>query len=90
MRTSTRRPNTAVMAIGGFTGSDPTPTLSQFIDDVSHHEVTYYLVENNGNDHRPGGPTRDRGHADIAAWVAGHFTPATVGSATVYDLSSPR
>ncbi|TSE00481.1 glycosyltransferase family 39 protein [Skermania sp. ID1734] len=27
------------------------------------------------------------GHQDIADWVAAHFTPTTVGSATVYDLT---
>ena len=82
--------NTAVMAIGGFSGSDPTPTLSQFIDNVTNHRVTYYIVQNNpDNNHGPGGsgPRDGPGHPDIAAWVAGHFTAVTVGSATVYDLS---
>ncbi|WP_405132904.1 ArnT family glycosyltransferase [Nocardia sp. NBC_01388] len=40
--------STAVMAIGGFSGSDPTPTLSQFIDYVKNHQVTYYLVQQGG------------------------------------------
>jgi 4-amino-4-deoxy-L-arabinose transferase-like glycosyltransferase len=77
---------TAVMAIGGFSGSDPTPTLSQFIDDVTHHRVAYYIVQNPKGG---GGPGRDRGHADITNWVASHFTPTKLGSVTVYDLSTP-
>ncbi|MFF2108750.1 ArnT family glycosyltransferase [Rhodococcus koreensis] len=44
---------TAVMAVGGFTGSDPAPTLGQFIDDITGHRVTYYIVENRGDDQQP-------------------------------------
>ena len=35
---------TAVMAIGGFSGTDPTPTLQQFQSDVARHLVRYYLA----------------------------------------------
>src|SRR5678815_168052 len=38
---------TPVMAIGGFSGSDPAPTLGQFQDDVAQHKVAYYIVVNN-------------------------------------------
>jgi 4-amino-4-deoxy-L-arabinose transferase-like glycosyltransferase len=75
--------NTAVMAIGGFSGSDPVPTLDQFIDDVHTHKISYYVLQNNHGH----GPGRSHAHADIEAWVAHHFTPVTVGSATVYDLT---
>jgi 4-amino-4-deoxy-L-arabinose transferase-like glycosyltransferase len=79
--------NTAVMAIGGFSGTDPTPTLAQFQDDVAHHRVAYYVASNN----RGRGPGwTARGHADIAGWVAHTFRSAQVGSATVYDLSAPK
>jgi 4-amino-4-deoxy-L-arabinose transferase-like glycosyltransferase len=78
---------TAVMAIGGFTGSDPTPTLAQFQDDVARHKVAYYIVANNHN-RWPGRSNRD--HADIAKWVAASFPATTVGDATVYDLSAPK
>ncbi|MGQ4599440.1 glycosyltransferase family 39 protein [Nocardia sp. R6R-6] len=40
----------AVMAIGGFSGSDPTPTLAQFQTDVQDGRVSYYIVQNNGRD----------------------------------------
>jgi 4-amino-4-deoxy-L-arabinose transferase-like glycosyltransferase len=78
---------TAVMAIGGFSGSDPVPTLSQFRDDVAQHKVTYYVTINNRG-HGPG--WGNRGHADIANWVAATFKPTNVGNATVYDLSVPK
>jgi 4-amino-4-deoxy-L-arabinose transferase-like glycosyltransferase len=77
--------NTAVMAIGGFSGNDPVPTLNEFIDDVHSHRVSYYIVvQNHGF-----GPSRGRGHSDIARWVTDHFTPIKVGPATVYDLTKP-
>lgn len=78
---------TAVMAIGGFSGTDPAPTLEQFQDDVAQHKVAYYVVVNN-HDH---GPARSNGgHADIAKWVSASFRSTTVGDATVYDLSAPK
>ncbi|WP_410430960.1 ArnT family glycosyltransferase [Mycolicibacterium sphagni] len=75
--------NTAVMAIGGFGGSDPVPSLSQFQADVANHEIGYYIAPGN-----QGGPGRGNQHADITAWVKANFTPKTVGSDTVYDLTT--
>ncbi len=78
---------TAVMAVGGFSGNDPAPTLSQFQDDVAQHKVAYYIVVNT----RGRGPGwGNRGHADIAKWVAATFPSSTVGDATVYNLSVPK
>jgi 4-amino-4-deoxy-L-arabinose transferase-like glycosyltransferase len=79
--------NTAVMAIGGFSGTDPTPTLAQFKDDVAQHRVAYYVAADNRG-HGPGWATR--GHSDIKDWVAATFHAAKVGQATVYDLSTPK
>jgi 4-amino-4-deoxy-L-arabinose transferase-like glycosyltransferase len=78
---------TAVMAVGGFSGSDPVPTLGQFQDDVAKHKVAYYIVLNNSG-HGPGWGSR--GHADIGKWVAATFPSTRVGDATVYRLSSPK
>jgi 4-amino-4-deoxy-L-arabinose transferase-like glycosyltransferase len=75
--------DTAVMAIGGFSGSDPVPTLSEFKDDVAQHKVAYYVVVNNRG-HGPG--WGNRGHDDIAKWVAATFPSTSVGDATVYNL----
>jgi hypothetical protein len=80
---------TAVMAIGGFPGNDPVPTLQQFQDYVANHRVGYYIVPTT----MPGPGPYGRGgqqHADIATWVQAHFTPTQVGSTTVYDLAVPK
>jgi hypothetical protein len=77
--------DTAVMAIGGFSGTDPVPTLAQFQDDVAAHRVTYY-VTNNTVGHHTGWAAR--GHVDIERWVAANFSPQHVGRTVVYDLSS--
>jgi hypothetical protein len=76
--------NTAVMAIGGFGGSDPVPSLTQFQADVANHQIGYYIAPGD-----QGGPGRGNQHADITAWVAANFVPRTVGSDTVYDLTAP-
>ncbi len=76
--------NTAVMAIGGFSGTDPVPSLDQFKADVAGHEVGYYIAPDSQD-----GPGRGRQHADITDWVAANFPAKTVGSATVYDLTDP-
>ncbi|MBV9091156.1 MAG: glycosyltransferase family 39 protein [Mycobacteriaceae bacterium] len=78
--------NTAVMAIGGFSGRDPVPTLDQFVDDVHHHRIGYYIVEDTHGHGLWGGG----GHQDIATWVRQNYAATKIGSATVYDLSTPR
>jgi hypothetical protein len=79
--------DTAVMAIGGFPGNDPVPTLNQVQDYVAHDRITYYIVPNSGNDPGPRG-FGGQHHNDIADWVEAHFKPIRVESTTFYDLSS--
>ena len=76
------RTGTAVMAIGGFTGSDPSPTLEQFEAYVANGEIRYFVAGGMG-----GGP--GRGNSEITQWVQQHFTAQTVGTQTVYDLTEP-
>lgn len=79
---------TAVMAIGGFTGSDPTPTLRQFQTYVADRQVTYYILPKpKGTNH--GGFFGANSHTDIADWVKANFASTKVGDATVYDLRGP-
>jgi 4-amino-4-deoxy-L-arabinose transferase-like glycosyltransferase len=73
----------AVMAIGGFNGTDPWPTLAVFKALVAKHEIHYYVGQ--GSQSFGGG----RGSSAIATWVAAHFTKQTVGGQTVYDLTKP-
>ena len=76
------RTGTAVMAIGGFTGSDPSPTLEQFQAYVANGEIHYFVAGGMG-----GGP--GRGNSEITQWVQQHFTAQTIGNQTVYDLTEP-
>ena len=71
----------AVMAIGGFNGTDPAPTLAEFEALVAEHKIHYYLGTNSQSF---GGGRRS---SAIASWVASHFTKETVGGTTVYDLT---
>jgi len=73
----------AVMAIGGFNGTDPWPTLAVFKELVAKHEIHYYVGQ--GGQSFGGG----QGSSAIAAWVAAHFKKLTVGGQTVYDLTQP-
>ncbi len=75
----------AVMPIGGFTGSDPSPTLAQFQSYVTDGEVHWFIGGATGG---PGGGPDGSGSA-IATWVAATFTAQTVDGVTLYDLSAP-
>ena len=78
------------MAIGGFNGSDPAPTLAQFQAYVRHHRIHYFLGGGGGGGGGFGGPGGSSGTSSaISTWVASHFASKTVGGVTVYDLSSP-
>jgi hypothetical protein len=73
-----------VMAIGGFTGSDDSPTLEQFQAYVAAGAIHYY-ISGGGMGGRGGG---DGVAAQIAEWVAANYTAQTVGDVTVYDLTT--
>jgi 4-amino-4-deoxy-L-arabinose transferase-like glycosyltransferase len=76
----------SIMAIGGFTGSDNSPTLAQFQGYVAHHEVRYFLE---GERFGPPG-MRDSGTgSEITAWVKANYKSVDVGGTKVYDLSAP-
>jgi 4-amino-4-deoxy-L-arabinose transferase-like glycosyltransferase len=74
----------AVLAIGGFNGTDPAPTLAEFEALVAKGEIHYYLGENTETF---GGGT---GSSAITSWVAAHFTSKTVGGVTVYNLTQEK
>ena len=73
-----------IMAIGGFNGTDPAPTLAQFEKYVSEHKIHYFVGQNQASF---GGGTGDA--AQITGWVQKHFTSQTVAGITVYNLTSP-
>ena len=74
----------SIMAIGGFSGGDNSPTLEQFQSYVANHEVRYFIASD-----RKGPSWRDSGAADdIATWVKQNFAPIDVAGTTVYDLDA--
>jgi len=74
----------AVVAIGGFNGTDPSPTLAEFEAMVAKHEIHYFVGESNNS--FGGG----NGSSAIASWVAAHFKSQTVGGVTVYNLTQQK
>ena len=75
-----------VMAIGGFNGTDPAPSLAEFEAYVSSGKVHYFISGGTGGGQ--GGVGSSSSSSAIATWVAAHFTAKTVGGVTVYDLTA--
>jgi hypothetical protein len=76
----------SVMPIGGFNGSDPSPTLAQFKAWVAAGEIHYFIGSGSsgGGGNGPGGNTA----AAIASWVSENFSARTVDGVTVYELTA--
>jgi 4-amino-4-deoxy-L-arabinose transferase-like glycosyltransferase len=73
-----------VMAIGGFNGSDPSPTLAQFKKYVADGKIHYFISSGSTG----GGGGSDSGTASkISEWVQDNFKKVTAGSSTFYDLT---
>lgn len=79
-----------VMAIGGFNGSDPSPTLEQFQALVEDGRIHWFLA-GGGMGGRLGGNSMGGSDAssEIAEWVQANFTEVTVDGTTMFDLTSP-
>ena len=69
------------MAIGGFNGSDPSPTLAQFKAYVAEGKIHYFYGSSTGAGQGSG--------SAIAQWVAANFKQVTIGGSTFYDLTQP-
>jgi 4-amino-4-deoxy-L-arabinose transferase-like glycosyltransferase len=72
-----------VMAIGGFNGTDPAPTLSEFETYVQQGKIHWFIASTGAGS---GGSGTDA--SEITAWVKAHYKAQTVGGVTVYDLTS--
>ncbi len=70
--------NKAVMALGGFSGSDPILTTSQLASLVAKGTVRFFLL--NGSGGGPGG-----GQSNLTSWVTQHCTTV---SSSQYQSSS--
>ena len=73
-----------IMAIGGFNGTDPAPSLDEFKQLVAQGKIHYFIGSSGGG--MMGG--RNGTSSEIATWVSENFQSQTVGSTTVYDLST--
>ncbi|MGW7263162.1 ArnT family glycosyltransferase [Streptomyces sp. NPDC054842] len=74
-----------VMAIGGFNGSDPSPTLAQFKEYVRDGRIHYFVSGGMG-----GGGGNSGTASAITTWVEANYRKLTAGSSTFYDLTRPR
>ena len=74
-----------VMAIGGFNGTDPAPSLAQFQTYVRDGKVHYFIAGGRGL----GGGRSGTSSSQITSWVQGHFSSQTIDGVTVYDLTAP-
>ncbi|MGW1412052.1 ArnT family glycosyltransferase [Streptomyces sp. NPDC002403] len=73
-----------VMAIGGFNGSDPSPTLARFERYVEDGKIHYFIAGGTG------GGGGNGTSSQISSWVQENFEEVTAGSATFYDLTRPK
>ncbi|MFJ7215130.1 ArnT family glycosyltransferase [Amycolatopsis sp. NPDC098790] len=73
-----------VMAVGGFNGTDPYPTLDQFQQYVASGRIHYFL----GEGMTMQGSTGSDAAQQIAEWVASTYQSSTVDGVTVYDLTA--
>ncbi|WNO73646.1 ArnT family glycosyltransferase [Streptomyces sp. AM8-1-1] len=83
-----------VMAIGGFNGSDPSPTLAQFKEYVAAGKIHYFVAGGQGGQGgqgggQGGGPGGNSSSA-ITSWIESTFTEVTVGGTTLYDLTAEK
>lgn len=73
-----------VMAIGGFNGTDPSPTLAQFKQYVADGKIHYFISSGSGGGM---GGSSSGTSSQITEWVEANFKTVTVGSTTFYDLT---
>ncbi|WP_433279611.1 ArnT family glycosyltransferase [Pseudonocardia xinjiangensis] len=75
-----------VMAVGGFNGTDPSPTLERFQQLVAQGQV-HWFIGGRGSDDTTSGGSDQAGR--IATWVAATFPSTTVDGTTLFDLTAP-
>jgi hypothetical protein len=77
-----------VMAMGGFTGSDPTPTLDQLKSYIASGQLRFVLAGSSGlGGGAAGGP--GGGTSEATTWVTATCKAVTIGGATssLYDCA---
>lgn len=80
----------SVMPIGGFNGSDPSPTLAEFQQLVAAKKIHYFIGGGSGPGMGGGmGGNSSQPSSQISTWVQENFTAVTVDGVTLYDLTQP-
>ena len=74
-----------VMPIGGFNGSDPSPTLDEFKGYVASGDIHYFMGGGGFRGQNGGGNSGK----EISSWVQANFTQVSIGGTTMYDLTQP-
>lgn len=74
-----------VMPIGGFNGSDPSPTLDEVKGYVASGDIHYFLGGGGFRGQNGGGNSGN----EISSWVQANFTQVSIGGTTMYDLTQP-
>jgi hypothetical protein len=74
-----------VMPIGGFNGSDPSPTLAQFQQYVANGQIHWFIAGGVGGASDGGSSASQQ----IRAWVTANFEARNVDGVAMYDLSTP-
>ncbi|MEU8224740.1 glycosyltransferase family 39 protein [Kribbella sp. NPDC048915] len=74
-----------VMAIGGFNGTDPAPSLAEFQQLVAQNKIHYFVADTGGRMMGGRGGTTN----EITTWVTETFQSRTIGNTTIYDLTQP-
>ncbi|MFJ7075140.1 ArnT family glycosyltransferase [Streptomyces sp. NPDC098781] len=75
-----------VMAIGGFNGTDPSPTLAEFKEYVADGKIHYFIASGSGGGM---GGSSSGTSSQISSWVQENFKSVTVDGTTFYDLTQP-
>jgi 4-amino-4-deoxy-L-arabinose transferase-like glycosyltransferase len=76
-----------VMAIGGFNGTDPSPTLAEFKKYVAEGKIHYFIA--GGSRGGMGGGSNGTS-AQISSWVQENFETVTADGTTFYDLTQAK
>ncbi|MBZ5734441.1 glycosyltransferase family 39 protein [Nocardioides sp. TRM66260-LWL] len=79
----------SVMPIGGFNGSDPSPTLAQFQALVAAGRAHWFIAGGGPGGGPGGGQDGASTSSQITSWVESTFAATTVDGVTLYDLTAP-
>ena len=81
---------TPVLTVGGFDGTDPSPSLAWFRGQVAQGRIRWFVAAPLPTGRRVAHSPVTDVSGEISGWVAGRFPALRVGGRTVYDLAHPH